>query len=192
LADRIAEREPGNKPQSNDRIPYVYVVVPGQKLLQGERIETPTFIRENNLVPDYGFYITNQIMKPLLQMYALVVEKLPGYDLLYKKNHLKMVLENIKTEFSDNEDKVEDKMQTFKEYIVKTLLFDPIISQLSDVKIKKSLIGKKYNSVQEDGTLPEKPVKAVKAKRVPKVKVTEGVEPKPKRKYTKKSATLVI
>jgi len=39
--------------------------------LQGDRIEHPTFIIENNLIPDYRFYITNQIMKPVMQIYEL-------------------------------------------------------------------------------------------------------------------------
>ena len=28
LADRMAERDPGNKPKANDRIPYAYIVLP--------------------------------------------------------------------------------------------------------------------------------------------------------------------
>ena len=32
-----------------------------------------------NKEPDYEFYITNQIMKPVCQIYALSLEKLPGY-----------------------------------------------------------------------------------------------------------------
>jgi DNA polymerase elongation subunit (family B) len=81
LADRIGKRDPGNKPASNDRIPFVYVASPKGKKApesQGERIETPAFIRENNLQPDYVFYITNQIAKPVSQVFGLVVEKLPG------------------------------------------------------------------------------------------------------------------
>ena len=39
--------------------------------MQGDRIETPTFIQENKLTPDYRFYITNQIMKPVMQIYEL-------------------------------------------------------------------------------------------------------------------------
>lgn len=65
LADRITSRDPGNKPSSGDRIPFVYIHHPNKKALQGEKIETPTFIRENNLKIDYSFYITNQIMKPV-------------------------------------------------------------------------------------------------------------------------------
>ncbi len=83
LADRIGKRDPGNKPASNDRIPFVYVVPPaGRKaddVPQGERIETPTYIREHDLKIDYGFYITNQIAKPVAQVFGLVVEQLPGF-----------------------------------------------------------------------------------------------------------------
>jgi len=35
LADRIAKRDPGNKPKSGDRIPYVYIVNPDKKAKQG-------------------------------------------------------------------------------------------------------------------------------------------------------------
>lgn len=69
LADRIAKRDPGNKPKSNDRIQFAYIQVKEKKgMLQGERIETPEFIQENNLTLNYEFYITNQIMKPVLQL----------------------------------------------------------------------------------------------------------------------------
>jgi len=83
LANRIAERDPGNKPASNDRIPFVYVKNPSGRpyakdVSQGDRIETPSYIQENGLVPDYAFYITNQIAKPVAQVFALVLEKLPG------------------------------------------------------------------------------------------------------------------
>jgi DNA polymerase elongation subunit (family B) len=81
LADRIGKRDPGNKPSSNDRIPFVYVAPPkGQKAPknQGDRIELPSFIRENGLLPDYAFYITNQIAKPVSQVFGLVVDRLPG------------------------------------------------------------------------------------------------------------------
>ena len=78
LADRIAARDPGNKPSTSDRIPYVYIQTKGKVLLQGDRIETPTFIKEHGLQPDYAFYITNQIAKPVAQVFGLVVSDLPG------------------------------------------------------------------------------------------------------------------
>jgi DNA polymerase elongation subunit (family B) len=75
LADRMAIRDPGNKPQSNDRIPYVYIEVNKEVKLQGERVETPEYVIENNLKIDYLFYITNQIMKPAIQFLELVIYK---------------------------------------------------------------------------------------------------------------------
>tara|TARA_B100000700_G_scaffold327593_1_gene442625 strand:+ start:966 stop:4505 length:3540 start_codon:yes stop_codon:yes gene_type:complete len=77
LADRMGERDPGNKPQVNDRIPFVYISVPekkGKKILQGNRIEHPQYIKNHKLKPDYKFYITNQIMKPVAQVFDLVME----------------------------------------------------------------------------------------------------------------------
>jgi DNA polymerase elongation subunit (family B) len=76
LADRITARDPGSKPASGDRIPFVYIHNPSKTALQGEKIETPTYIKENNIKIDYSFYITNQIMKPVQQVFALVLEKI--------------------------------------------------------------------------------------------------------------------
>ena len=76
LADRISKRDPGNKPSSGDRIPYVYIVNRTGSKLQGDKIETPKYIKENDLTIDYAFYITNQVMKPVQQLFALVLEKL--------------------------------------------------------------------------------------------------------------------
>jgi DNA polymerase elongation subunit (family B) len=74
LADRMADRDPGNKPLSNDRVPYVYTVVDGDPQLQGDRVESPEYIIENNLKIDYLFYITNQIMKPALRFLNLITQ----------------------------------------------------------------------------------------------------------------------
>lgn len=70
LAKRIGIRNPGNKPETGDRIPYVYIIPntkklkKGVKMLQGDKIEDPTYVIENKIEIDYLFYITNQIMKP--------------------------------------------------------------------------------------------------------------------------------
>lgn len=78
LAERMGQRDPGSKPSSSDRIPYVYIPAPPNLKSQGDRIETPAYIKEHNITPDYAFYITNQIAKPVAQVFGLVVEKLPG------------------------------------------------------------------------------------------------------------------
>lgn len=68
---------------SNDRVPYVHIVVPtkkGQKLLQGDKIETPEFAAANKLRIDYRHYLERQIETPVAQVFALVLEQLDGYQ----------------------------------------------------------------------------------------------------------------
>ncbi len=83
LADRIAERDPGNKPQVNDRIPFVYFdtskIKTTRKLLQGEMIETPEYVKKNNLMLNYEFYIQKQILKPVSQIFSLCLDQIPGF-----------------------------------------------------------------------------------------------------------------
>lgn len=74
LADRMTQRDPGNKPQSNDRIPFIYIETDKKVKLQGERVEHPQFIKDNKLKIDYSFYITNQIMKPAIQFLELIAK----------------------------------------------------------------------------------------------------------------------
>jgi DNA polymerase elongation subunit (family B) len=92
LADRMAERDPGNKPKSNDRIPYAYIQLKDEQLydyenpyksgirkgepreknvMQGDRIEHVDHILKKKLKLDYEFYITNQIMNPVKQVLDL-------------------------------------------------------------------------------------------------------------------------
>ena len=140
LADRIKERSPGNAPQVNDRIPYVYIQVEGKskvKLLQGERIEHPDYIRERKLKPDYAFYLTNQVMNPVLQLYALVLEQLDGY----KKNE--HYWEEIRKQFereSRSTKKIKEKIQDLRETEVKRLLFDPILHKLEHGKTGQKMM----------------------------------------------------
>jgi hypothetical protein len=77
LADRIAERDPGNKPSTSDRIPFVFFENPKAKL-SGEKIELPSYIKEHGLRPDFKHYITNQIANPVSQVFALGLEYLSG------------------------------------------------------------------------------------------------------------------
>jgi hypothetical protein len=83
LAERIAERDPGNAPASGERIGFIYVSPSAGQLapkLQGDRIETPSFIKEKGLKPDFRYYIEHQLMNPLGQLFGLIVEQLPGFS----------------------------------------------------------------------------------------------------------------
>jgi hypothetical protein len=143
LADRIAERDPGNKPQVNDRIPFVYIKVPDAKL-QGDRIENPEYITENNLTPDYLHYITNQIMNPILQLYALCLDELPNYD---KSTTYWSDLEETLQEKPIYKDDIKRKnrIANLKLQMVKELLFDEFIYMLCEQpKSRKSSAKQKY------------------------------------------------
>jgi DNA polymerase elongation subunit (family B) len=81
LADRITLRDPGNAPASGERISFIYVQPPAGQLasrLQGERIETPAFIKAHGLTPDARYYMEHQLMNPLSQLFGLIAEQLPG------------------------------------------------------------------------------------------------------------------
>lgn len=80
LANRIAARDPGNAPASGERIGYVYIKTAIDTGLQGDKIETPAFIQQNKLEIDAKYYIEHQLLKPLSELFSLLVEKMPGYD----------------------------------------------------------------------------------------------------------------
>jgi DNA polymerase elongation subunit (family B) len=135
LADRITARDPGNKPSSGDRIPFVYMVTKDKKALQGEKIETPTFIIENGLKIDYSFYITNQIMKPVQQVFALVLEKIWEMNKKIPKiKQFKKVVETLKREYLDNLEKFEEKLESMRCKEIKTLLFDEYLRETNNEK----------------------------------------------------------
>ena len=79
LADRITKRDPGNAPASGDRLSFIYVKQPpGFKGTQGERIETPSFMKANGLKPDPEYYIEHQLENPIGQLFSILVDQLPG------------------------------------------------------------------------------------------------------------------
>jgi len=130
LADRIGKRDPGGKPSVGDRIAYVYIKNKNKKALQGDKIEIPSYIKENKLEINYSFYITNQIMKPVQQVFALVLEQM--VDFKKRKGHTlrrwTAQLKELKKLHPDPETykKKEDAVRN-KE--VKALLFDSFLQQ---------------------------------------------------------------
>jgi hypothetical protein len=81
----MAARDPGNAPASGDRIPFVYVQPPvGSQAakLQGDRVEAPSYIKEHGLTPDYEFYLGHQLQNPISQMFGLLLEEMPGTDIV--------------------------------------------------------------------------------------------------------------
>uniref|UniRef100_A0A6C0JJ24 DNA-directed DNA polymerase n=1 Tax=viral metagenome TaxID=1070528 RepID=A0A6C0JJ24_9ZZZZ len=137
LADRIAKRDPGNKPKPGDRMKFVHFVCAessGKKALQGEKIETPEFILQNNLQIDYNHYITNQLMKPLQQLFGLALIQI--WELQNKKTAIKTYekeLDKLADEFPDMETFMKKK-EKYCSTKIKALLFDKVLDKIHNTK----------------------------------------------------------
>ena len=134
LAERIGKRDPGNKPKSGDRIKFVFIQNDNKKALQGDKMETPEFIIENKLSIDYNHYITNQLMKPLMQLFGLEVEKIWKAEGRWSAiKEYKKVIQNLEKEFPDLETfmKKKEKVCAAK---VKELLFDKVLMKIYNDK----------------------------------------------------------
>jgi DNA polymerase elongation subunit (family B) len=131
LADRMGKRDPGNKPSSGDRIPFVYIETKNKAALQGEKIEHPEYIIKNKIRPNYSFYITNQIMKPVQQLFALVLEDIDAFK--RKKRNFQMKIDTLKHTIDDNT-KLSAKIDDLRNKEVKALLFDKYLRETDNMK----------------------------------------------------------
>ena len=136
LADRIGEREPGNKPKPGDRIKFVFICNDNNKALMGDKIETPEFIINNKIKIDYNHYITNQIMKPLQQLYGLALHHI--YE-MYKQNaslkNYNCDIDKMKKEFTDLEE-FNKKKEKYCSTKIKSILFESHLQKIYNEKHK--------------------------------------------------------
>ena len=145
LADRIGKRDPGNKPTTGQRIPFIYIQTKGKKKLQGERIETPAYMKEKGLKPDYMHYITNQILKPVLQLFALpyVLKKIPAFR--RKERQFNIKLEYLKQTLTD--EKYEKKEGVLRNKEAKMLIFDDCLRRANNMKNKNRVMTSYFQKV---------------------------------------------
>jgi DNA polymerase elongation subunit (family B) len=135
LAQRIGKRDPGNKPKPGDRIKYAHIVVNptvgmSKKLLQGDKIETPEYIHDNKLTLDYTHYITNQLMKPLQQLFGLALEQIWESQGKYKPIlEYKKDMQRLEGETANLEEFMKKK-EKYCSAKVKTLLFDTFLTKI--------------------------------------------------------------
>jgi DNA polymerase elongation subunit (family B) len=131
LAERIGKRDPGNKPKPGDRIKFVFIENNDKKALMGDKIEPPDYITANNLPIDYAHYITNQLMKPLQQLFGLALEQI--YEIQRKTSALKTVKRDL-TKLEKEEPDLELFMKKREKYTsakIKTLLFEKFLTIIS-------------------------------------------------------------
>jgi DNA polymerase elongation subunit (family B) len=117
LADRMEERDAGNKPQVGDRLSYIYVSNRADQKKQGDKIEHVDYVREKKLKPDVELYITNQIQNPVAQLFALAIEDLDGY----KKRDYSTFYEEYRETLDEEEATL--KVLKLKERDLDSLLF---------------------------------------------------------------------
>jgi len=131
LADRMGKRDPGNKPKAGDRIKYLYVLNNNKKsTLLGEKIETPEFIIQNRIQIDYTYYITNQLMKPLQQLFGLALEQIwesHGKDTTIRAYRKEMIVLEKETNDLELFMKKKEKYCSAK---VKSLLFEKFLTKI--------------------------------------------------------------
>ena len=137
LADRIGQRDPGNKPKPGDRMKFVHIVNDMKKALQGDKIETPEYIISNRLKVDYVFYITNQLMKPLQQLFGLALEQIwlnKGKHILIKT--FKKDMQKLKEEVDGDIEIFMKKKEKYCSAKIKALLFDKFLANIYNEKHK--------------------------------------------------------
>lgn len=181
LADRIGEREPGNKPGAGDRVPYVFVVPSPElikakggekKLLQGDKIELPSYVVDHGLQIDYAHYMTNQIQKPIAGLLGLVLDELwRNRGMEHKIPIHAQAIAAIRRETVDDDDKkrdkkVRDKIAKLMGNEVKALIFD---------KYLRTVTNKRMGNKEITSFFKAAPKKTASASNAPDSKISTGM-----------------
>lgn len=136
LADRMGERDTGNKPKAGDRIKFVHIINQRAKL-QGDKIEDPNYILQNSgkIKIDYGYYIEKQIMKTLVAFFGLIAEHI--YLYFGKKGAITVLqkkMEDFKNK-SEGDLVIYNKLSSkYCESIVSQLLFNKYLVQIELIR----------------------------------------------------------
>ena len=97
----------------------------------GEKIETPEYIFDNKLKIDYTHYITNQLMKPLQQLFGLALEQI--WELQGKTSPLKLFKRDVAKMEKDCKGDLEIFMKKREKLCssnIKVLLFDKVLQKI--------------------------------------------------------------
>jgi DNA polymerase elongation subunit (family B) len=143
LAERMGKRDPGSKPSTGSRIPYIYIQTTGKVKLQGDRIEHPDYVRKMNLKPDYTHYITNQLQKPIQQIYGLVLDQIPEFK--PKVSAHKRIINSIKRRYKEDVKKQREKIEKECNKHVKALLFQQSLRLAKNKKNNQKTLFSAWN-----------------------------------------------
>ena len=185
LVSRMAERDIGTKPASNERLPYLFIKIveeKGVEYLNADRIEHVDFVRKHKLQLDYEKYIESQLIKPISQIFELIVEKLPNFP--HGKGYYQEI-ENIWfNKFNGDEIKLDKKIKQLKGQMVKKLIFQPLIDYANSkvnklntidkwIKPNENLQSQEVKEIKEEKKV-EKPNHEITIKKLKQTKLSFG------------------
>ena len=151
LAERMGQRDPGNKPSSNERIPYAFIKIketPGKDTLLGDRIEHINYIKDNKLALDYYIYIEKQLMKPISQIFELVVEQIKGYP--FHKDYFHHLYDFYYNKYNHDIKKTETKISDLKQRIIQKLIFKKFLVKCQNEKNNVRSIDEFVEEINEE------------------------------------------
>ena len=93
-------------------------------------------LKKINLKLDYKFYITNQITKPVGQIYSLIVEKLDGFK--YKEDHCTTEHKSLLNTLTET--KAKNKTTEIHILQMRDIIFSDVIRVATIEKINQELL----------------------------------------------------
>jgi DNA polymerase elongation subunit (family B) len=160
LAERMALRDPGNRPRPGDRIQFVVVEIDGreqkrildahnkclapgkakrQTLRMGDRIETLSYIREKGMRVDYIYYAEKQLINPIKQLLGLMLEPImefKGYASEIPK--IRRDLETLQNEILPDLEKYMKKREEYCSKVIMRLLFSDTLERMTSEQTNRT------------------------------------------------------
>jgi len=142
LADRIGERDPGNKPKSGDRIKYLFIqpvlkganIAKGRSVLMGDRVETPEFIMAGKAQIDYTHYVTNQLMNPMTQLFGLALLQIYSGNNKNKNTIAQYngAMAQLKAQYGDDLEGFNKQKEKYCSREIEKIVFEPILMKIQN------------------------------------------------------------
>jgi len=102
-------------------------------LLQGDMIEHIDYVRKNKTPIHYEQYLIRQIIKPVSQIYGLILEDLEGYHGPGKQYYIKMQQKLLKS--GKTEIQAINKIRELKQKDAGKIIFGDILRRLNNKKM---------------------------------------------------------
>jgi hypothetical protein len=122
------------------------------KLLQGDIIEHPLFILENKWKIDFKYYLTNQIEKPVFQIFELVMKNPESIivDLVRKVNNAKSGNHSITAwlELAGQKKKEENKKEV-------NIDIEKLKQSIQNIDEDENLLEDQFDEIEDSGEVEE-------------------------------------